>query len=452
MNEPEASWPDIPWDAVVQYHQIVSKKLKTKFPGLQVGGPTRTGMVSYSDKNKFRIWQASEQFLNMSLDHMDFFSFHAYNALYVEGNSYRWEGGNEARMVAYIDMVENYATIKKGQGVGLIISEYGQGLVKGIDQYQPSPFLDWTYAYQHNAHMFTYQGFRDVINRAVGFLLANENHLGVRSSHYSLFYNNGTERHAAKAYRFWKHLKYSYKYLRIDSPFDKKERHISSLAMANPDDKTVAVLLHNYDPNPVTVNLKFANNWMSASAGTSTCLYLNSHRMPILAEDVSVHVQHGNVNMRPDSSCIFKFHVNQNVGGFRTLQERTYYGQDMQMEIKRNCQICIFSCQGCEYSVQTHVNVGSTSNLQYAKLRVAVTRDGSTGGNLTPKAVMVNGHPVSNHYQLFLPGRGHEDSRWEVFVYSIPTSFIHKGGNTVKLAFYQDGGHVSTAAIITGGF
>ena len=451
MNEPDAFWQNVDWDTVIDFHKLVAQKVKAKFPHMYVGGPTKTSIISVANKNNFQFWQLDERFLNMSVDHLDFYSFHPYNDFYVEGNNYRWEGINEARLVGYIDMVENHANLRKGHGIELIISEFGVGSIHGIDQNKPSPLIDWAHAYQHNAHMFTYQGFRDVINRAVGFLLANEQYLGQESLHYSLFNHDGSERHAAKAYRFWHHLKYNYKYLRIDSPFDNKERHISPVALVNPDDGTVAILLHNYDTNWITVNLKFPNNWMRVGSGKETCMYLNSQKIPVLDEEKNMNSQNNNLYMRPESSCIFKFHANQNWGGLKQLQEKIYYGQNTKMGIKRDCQICIFSCQGCEYSVQTRVNVGSTSNLQYAKLRVAVTRDGRTGGNLTPKAVTLNGHQLSNHYQLFLPGRGHEDSRWEVFVYNVPTSFVHQGGNTVKLAFYQDGGHVSTAAIITGG-
>ncbi|KAK3104612.1 hypothetical protein FSP39_006123 [Pinctada imbricata] len=452
MNEPDAAWKYISWETVIEFHKLVAAKLKSKFPHLQVGGPTETSIIADTNENNFQFWRFVEQFLNMSLDHMDFFSFHPYNDFFVENGKYRWNGANEARLVAFMDMVENYANIRKGTTVPLIISEFGVGGEHGIDNNRPSNFIDWAHVNQHNAHMFTYQHHRQFIDRAVGFFLANEEYQGENSLHFSLFNHDGSERHGAKAYKFWHHLNYNYKYLRIDSEFDNHDRMISPLALADPTHGKIAVLLHNYDFSGKTVNLHFLNNMISTSGATSTCIYLDNNRNPIMSENSPLHWNNGNVYMHPDSSCIFSFHSNINLNNLGTIQETDYYGHEMKIQIKRQCSLCILSCQGCENAAQTHVNVGSTSNMQYVKLRIAVTLDKHNGqfGNPTPKGVKVNDHNVSKYYRLFLAGRWHEDSLWEVYVYDVPTWVVKHGSNSIKVAFNQEQGYVTSMVMSVG--
>ncbi|KAK3099922.1 hypothetical protein FSP39_011815 [Pinctada imbricata] len=453
MNEPDSAWPYLHWEQAIQFHKIVASKIRARFPEIKVGGPTKTGTVSSSNEKNFRLWQNVEQFMNMSLDNLDFFSYHPYNSLSVHGTKYSWAGANEARFVAFMDMVENYADIRKSRVVPLILSEYGLGRTDGIDAYHPSDWLDWAYVNQHNAHMFTYQNYRGFIDRAIGFLLSHGETLGQRSLHYSLFHRNGTEKNAAMAYKFWRHFNYHYKYLRVESQFDKHDRMISPLALADPTKGKVSVLLHNYAFSSTNVNLHFMNNLISTNGATSTCFYLNSHKKPVLAENVPLHMKNGNVNMHPDSSCIFTFNSHANLNSLGTIHESTYYGHEMKIEVKRHCAICILSCQGCEDSVQTHIDVdGTTSSMQYVKLRVAVSQEKQNGkfGNPTSTGVKVNNHSVTNYYRLFLSGRGHEDSLWEVYIYTVPTAFVKHGGNTVKLAFGQEQGHVTSVALVIG--
>ncbi|VDH95384.1 Hypothetical predicted protein [Mytilus galloprovincialis] len=448
INEPDAAWKYISWSTVIDFHRIVAQKLKSQFPGIKVGGPTKNTEVSGSDKNDFRVWGFSRQFLDMSLDHLDFFSFHPYNFVVVEGSNYRWEGMNEARLVAFMDTVENYAYQKKGHSVPLIISEYGLAGIRGMDENKASPFIDWAYINQHISHMFTYLNYRHVVDLAVGFLLSYETYLGQASLHYSLFHGDGSKANAAKAYQFWHHVYYSHKFLRIDSSFDNKERKISPLAMGNPDNGDIVVLLQNYDRSQARVKLNFDHHWFTPSSGISHCHYLNSHKEPVLDEWKSMHVSNGYVTVPADGSCIFVFKAKYNFQNIHTIKETTYYGNKMIMGIKKDCAICIFSCASCTYAASANVNIKSLGNVQYARLRIGVSLPGNSGVNPVPKTVLINNHHVTAHYQLFEPGRGHEGSRWESFEYQIPVNFLTSNSNEVKVEFNQSGGYVSTVALV----
>lgn len=128
INEPDTLYQYVTWDAVIEFHKIVAKKLHEKHPLLKVGGPTKTGAVSNLDQNGFSIWRQMRDFMNMSLEHLDFLSFHPYNSLNSTGDSHEFHGINEARLVAVIDMVESYAgLLQDGKSVPIITSEYGQG-------------------------------------------------------------------------------------------------------------------------------------------------------------------------------------------------------------------------------------------------------------------------------------------------------------------------------------
>ncbi|CAG2252971.1 unnamed protein product [Mytilus edulis] len=195
------------------------------------------------------------------------------------------------------------------------------------------------------------------------------------------------------------------------------------LAMGNSNNGDVLVLLHNYDRAQARIQLNFDHHWFTPSSGFSRCHYLNSHRQPVLEEWKSMHVSNGYVTVPADGSCIFVFHAKYNFHNIHTIKESTYYGNKMVMRIQKDCAICIFSCASCTYAATANVNVHSLGNVQYARLRIGVSLPGKSGGNPTPKTVLINNHHVTAFYQLFAPGRGHEDTRWEIYEYRIPANF-----------------------------
>ena len=116
------------------------------------------------------------------------------------------------------------------------------------------------------------------------------------------------------------------------------------------------------------------------------------------------HVIDGFVTLPSGGSYKFVFHTNYNFQHIHTIQENTYYGQDvMVMPVH-------------QYSSSTYININTLGNAEYTRLRI----HGNTGGNPVP--IMVRVKCTSQH------------------------------GNTnqVKIEFAQNSGYVSSAVLIIG--
>ncbi|XP_046378497.2 beta-porphyranase A-like [Haliotis rufescens] len=432
INEPDASWQALDSTTVLNFHRDVAQKLKSRF-GIKVGGPTYTGYTVRTDANNFRLWKGTTQFMDMSLDHMDFFSFHAYNDINVNGGSHHFTGINEARLVALIDMIENYSHIKKGRNVPLIISEFGRGGVNGISQEAHSGIVDFGTLYLGFGQMFTYLNLREFMERAIVFLLANEQYPGHNSLNWSLFTKDGHETALANYFHFWKNLYYDQKFLRFSSAFTGSERVVSPLALANPNNKDVMVLLYNYGTQWQNVKLDFHNGWINPTTGVSTCLqYQNGN--PVMHWNVhfDTNKNNGHVGLPGESVCYYKFSTSYNFGGVRTNNENTYYGKNMVIPINNG---------HAQTTVQVH-----GSGFHSARLRIGVSRDKSQNGKPT---VTFNGYTLSSSFNLYDSDKYNAPTKWELWEFSVPANRVHSS-NTIGMSLGGNGGHVSSVALIVG--
>ncbi|XP_046368288.2 beta-porphyranase A-like [Haliotis rufescens] len=433
MNEPDASYKILDSTTVLNFHKDVAQKLKSRF-GIKVGGPTYTGYTIRADTNNFSVWKRMAQFMDMSLDHMDFFSFHAYNDLHVSGGSHSFSGINEARLVAIIDMIENYSHIKKGRNFPIIVSEFGRGGVHGISQDAHSGIVDFATLYLSNAHMFTYLNLREFMERVVVFLLSMEQYPGHTSLNWSLFTADGHETQIANFFKFWHNLYYDQKFLKLSSDYTGWERQVAPLALANPNNKEMMVLLHNYGKQWQNVKLDFHSGWINPTTGESTCIqYQNGN--PAMHSNVNfdTNKNNGRVGLPGESSCIYKFKTNYNFGGVKTNNENSFFGKTMVIPISNG-------------HAQTTVQVQG-SGFHTARMRIGVSRDKSANGK--PLSVTINGYKLPSSYMLYDTDKDNAPTKWEMWEYWVPADKVHSS-NTISMTFAGNGGHVSSVALIVG--
>ncbi|XP_046368344.2 beta-porphyranase A-like [Haliotis rufescens] len=433
INEPDASYKFLDSTTVINFHKAVAQKLKSRF-GMKVGGPTYTGYFARADDHNFSFWKGAAKFLDMSLDHMDFFSFHAYNDIHVSGGSHSFSGINEARLVAVIDMIENYSHIKKGKNFPIIVSEFGRGGVHGISQDAHSGIVDFGTLYLSNAQMFTYLNLREFMERVVVFLLSNEQYPGHNSLNWSMFTRDGRELPIANFFKFWHNLYYDQKFLKVSSDYTGWERQVAPLALANPNNKEMMVLLHNYGKQWQNVKLDFHNGWINPTTGESTCIqYQNGNAAMHSNVHFDTNKNNGHIGLPGESSCIYKFKTNYNFGGLRTNNENTHFGKDMIIPINNG-------------HAQTTIQVQG-SGFHTARLRVGVSR--SNGATGKPQSVTINGNKLQSTFMLYDSDKNNAPTKWEMWEYLVPTNVVHSS-NTVSMSFAGNGGHVSSVALIVG--
>ncbi|XP_071095378.1 funoran endo-beta-hydrolase-like [Haliotis cracherodii] len=433
INEPEVS-NFIGLQTIIDFHKVVAQKLKSRF-GMQVGGPTYTSYsIIKSDLYNFGMWKKTAKFLDMSLDHLDFFSFHAYNDLYVSGGNFRFTGINEARLVAGVDMIENYSHLKKGKKVPLVISEYGRGGVTGLDLYRHNSIIDFATTYLPSGLMFTFLNLREFMDRAVIFMLSNEQYGSQTSLNWSIFTKDGHETPMAKFFKFWHSFYYDQKFLKVASQFTGGERHVSPLALANPHNKELVVLLHNYGTVWQNVKLDFHGGWINPTTGESTCIqYQNGNTQMHSNVHFDTTKFNGNLGLPGQATCFYKFKTNYNFDGVRTNNENTYYGKDMIIPINNG-------------HAQTTIHL-PISDYHTSHLRVGVSRDKNANGK--PHSVVFNGYTLPSTYTLFDSDKVQASTQWEVWEYWVPNDRI-QSTNTISMTFDGNGGHVSSVALVVG--
>ncbi|XP_071095375.1 funoran endo-beta-hydrolase-like [Haliotis cracherodii] len=430
INEPDWVEKIIDPQTNIDFHKVVAQKLKSRF-GMKVAGPTYTSMaLRKSDENDFSYWKRTAKFMDMSLDHLDFFSFHSYNYLRVSGGSHTFFGINEARLVASIDMVENYSHLKKGKNVPLIISEFGRGNVFGVPSNFTNGMTDFETIYQPNGFMFTFLNLREFIERAIVFLLSN-NDKNLRSS---LFTKDGHPLQMTKFFTFWQNFIYDQKFLRVSNQYSGQERMVAPLALANPHTKEMVVLLHNYGSKWQNVKLDFHSSWINPSTGDETCI-LFEHGNPALHPNKHFNMSKpfGTVGLPGSSTCFYKFKTNYNFPRLRTTNQNTYYGKDMVIPISNG-------------HAQTTIHLPS-SGYHTSHLRVGVSRD--KNANAKPHKVVFNGQTLSSSYMLFDAMKVEGTTKWNVWEFMVPESQV-KTTNTVSMTFDGNGGHVTSVALVVG--
>ncbi|XP_046547167.1 uncharacterized protein LOC124257191 [Haliotis rubra] len=435
LNEPDWVEKYIPPETCTDFHKAVADKVRKKF-GIKVSGPSYTSMaLRQADENDFAFWKRTAKFLDMSLDHLDFFSFHSYNYLTdVSGKSYL--GINEARLFASLDMVENYAHIKKGKSVQLVNTEFGLGLdnLQGVGPDFENGMTDFQTIYQANGFLCSFFNLREVMDRATIFLLSNEQYPGHTSLRNSLFTMDGHALNVTKYFTFWKNLVYDHRFLRFSSELNGKERTVSPLALANPHTKELVVLLHNFGNKFENVKLDFPNNWLDPSTGEETCVVLKDGYPAINADfKFDRHKLHGTVGLPATSTCFYKFKTNYNFNGIRTDNQRTYYGRNMQIKIING-------------RAQTTVTLPSTGYHE-GHLRVGISR--GKNFNTKPKSVVFNGQTLSSSYMLYDAMGTQGKTNWNVWEFAVPPSKITKS-NSVTLSFDGNDGYVTSVGLAVG--
>ncbi|XP_046353023.2 uncharacterized protein LOC124132906 [Haliotis rufescens] len=433
INEPDGKYASTNWSTFISYHEVTAKKIKSKYPQIRVGGPTYTGASSNYDANGFRVWSKMADFMDMALDHLDFFSFHSYSGLDVHGGTHQFHA-SEAKLFGLLDLIESYAHKKKGKTFDVIISEYGMGSISGLDEQKPSPFIDWGHIYQHNDQMFTFLQRRDVMRKVVAFLLTYTELKGQASINYSLFDRHRNVRDVADAFKFWMNFRNAMMFLRVDSQFHNTERNIVPHILLDKSSGTVYILLHNHDQKPTHVKLNFDKGWLHPTSGKSTCEYLNSQKKPTLDTDKPVHVTNSMVTVPAEASCYFQFHTTHNFAHAPTVTQNTYFSPDMVVPIHNTV-------------VDVKVNVPSIGNIDFVRLRISLSRD-SKATHGPPKTIMMNNHPLTSFYSL---QAGHSSSTvFETYEYDVPASIVRQHSNDVKITFVHTGGFVSTVALVVG--
>ncbi|XP_067675767.1 uncharacterized protein [Haliotis asinina] len=437
INEPDAS-PDI-WNftSVAIFHRLVAEKLHARF-NIKVNGPTLDGETGLADRNDFSYWKKVAYFMDLTQGYLDGFSFHSYNSLIVSGKSHNLTGMNEARLVAFVDLVESYASLKTGKQVPLVISEYGRDNVLGIDRSAPSGIVDFSTIYHCNAHRFTQLSLREYIDRTVVFLLSNEKYPGHDSLNFSLFTLQGKPTRITDVYKFWYKFTPDYSFIRTTSQYDGEERTVSPLVMSSSLNNETVVLLHSYSQKTQYVQLVFQDDWIKPTTGEATCITIKDNWYPVMTFNISFDIQKtkGVLELPPEATCHFTFKTTSDQLPRVTLNETTYYGVDTLIPVKGNTAL-------------TEINLPKG---QYYSARMRVSTSWQISVTNSVSYLTFNDHRLDSFYKLYDSDKYNSTTSWQVWEFVVPTSMFVTGSNQVQIHFSSSMtmGYISSVALVTG--
>ncbi|XP_067675780.1 beta-porphyranase A-like [Haliotis asinina] len=433
MNEPDTQYNILNFTTVALFHKLVAEKLHARF-NIKVAGPTLDGFTRSCNRNNFTDWKILANFMDITGENLDVFSFHSYNSLSVSGNSQNFSGMNEARLVAFVDLVENYAFLKTGKLLPLVISEYGRGSVEGISPTDPSPILDFATIYLSNAYRFTQLGLREYIDRAVVFLLAY-----INNPYYSwsLFNPQGQPKRVVDFFKFWYKFTSDYSFIRTTSHYDGEERTVSPLAMSSTRNNETVILLHSYSQKSQNVKLNFEGDWTKPTIGEATCVTIKDNWYPVITSNETFDIQKtkGILELPPEASCHFTFKTHSDQLPRVTSNETTYYGADILIPVKGNMAMTVITLP----------------KGQYDSARLRVSASWSINETNSISYLTFNDHRLDSFYQLYDANMIGSTTYWEVWEFALPTSLFATGANQVQVYFSNNmtSGHVSSVVLVT---
>ncbi|XP_071114268.1 beta-porphyranase A-like [Haliotis cracherodii] len=439
VNEPDVKGDIMNFTTTVAiFHKTVAKKLHSRF-NIKVVGPTMTGYNTVVDRNDFSFWTKLVEFMDITLDYLDVFSFHSYNALIVSGKSHRFTGINEARLVAFVDLIESYVHQKKGEKIPLIISEYGRDGVIGISKTALSGIVDFSTIYQSNAHRFTHLGLREYIDRSVVFLLSSEQDPGNNGSNWSLFTRQGNASRNADVFKFWSNFTSEYSFIRTASKCDGQERTVSPLSMSSSVRNETVILLHSYSQQSQMVKLIFQDDWITPITGEATCITIKDNWYPIITfnEPFDIGNTGGMVDLPPEATCRYTFRIPSNQLPRDTFNETTYYGADMIIPIKDSIAVTSIALPKDEFDS--------------ARLRVSASLPINETNSLS--SVTFNHQPLYPCYKLYDSDKQNSKifNYMDVWEFVVPFTLLNTTSITVQVNFSNKDseGYVTAVALVT---
>ena len=113
------------WKLLADFHNVMADKIHDAVPDVQVGGPVSAWFIPYA--GNFAVWKSQARFMDLTRDHLDFYSHHFYEVgamdslerVQREGHSYI-QGGLECTL----DMLKAHMTAT-GNVKPMLCTEYG---------------------------------------------------------------------------------------------------------------------------------------------------------------------------------------------------------------------------------------------------------------------------------------------------------------------------------------
>ncbi|MEM9236837.1 MAG: beta-agarase, partial [Verrucomicrobiota bacterium] len=169
FNEPfvKARKMGVTIEALAEQHNPVAKRVKELNPDVMVGGYS-AAWVEVEARNfaHWNNWQRT--FMDIAGENMDFFSYHIYDGVNVQGNPRDRTGSNSE---AIMDLIDSYSHIKFGVAKPIMITEYGKIPEGNMGTLPYSAERSGNMLYALNGQHMTFMDHPDRLLRVIPFIL-----------------------------------------------------------------------------------------------------------------------------------------------------------------------------------------------------------------------------------------------------------------------------------------
>ncbi|ADE53396.1 beta-agarase [Coraliomargarita akajimensis] len=150
-----------------EQHNVVAKRVKELCPDVLVGGYAAAWIeLEHDNFGHWDRWQ--KEFMDIAGENMDFFSYHLYDGVNVEGNPRDRTGSNSE---AIMDMIDTYSHLQFGVAKPLMITEYGKIPEGNMGMMDYSAERSAGMLYSINGQHMTFMDHPDRFLKTIPFIL-----------------------------------------------------------------------------------------------------------------------------------------------------------------------------------------------------------------------------------------------------------------------------------------
>lgn len=269
-------------EAMSEQHNVVAKRVKELNPDVMVGGYAAAWIeVESRNFGHWNDWQKT--FMDIAGENMDFFSYHVYDGVNVQGSPRNRTGSNSE---AIMDLIDTYSQIKLGVAKPIMITEYGKIPGGNMNSMPYSAERSAGMLYSAMGQLMTFMDHPDCLLRTIPFFLGKATWTyGMKNEYVPGEANpfllwrklaDGTfvETDLSLFYQFWKGVEGDWRQSGSSNP----DVRVHALA----DGKRLSVILMNLDHTAKQIELSGLDD-VSATAISLRTLTTNGKK-PVLGQ------------------------------------------------------------------------------------------------------------------------------------------------------------------------
>ncbi len=410
-----------------EQHNVVAKKMKELCPDVLVGGYTAAWPeLEERDFEHWNNWQKT--FMDLSGEHMDFFSTHIYDGVNVTGDPVNRTGSNSE---AILDMIDAYSFIKWGKAKPQVISEYGLiPNAKGEKAKGYSKQRDALMLRSFNGMLSTFMDHPDILIKTVPFIIGKAewtyvDKIATPENPWPFVMWRKVDGAFVKTelpmfYQFWKGVKGEWRKSASSDP--DVRTHVLQ------DGKRMHVILTNLEEEIRVVDLKGLE---SIAAEKISIRSMTTHGDAPMLTQKDVSEMPKQLTLQVGENVMLQIDTKEPLATTKTQREYRCFATTYLQEIKAN--------EPVNFTFEK-VPTGKGS----AVLRLSIGR--KQGASLQP-SVKVNG----KDYMIAKDWSGYDQAGRKSFfgVIEVPIASLEdlKKTNSVELTFPDDGGKVAAAVL-----